>query len=217
MGLTPQYLRFIESAIEQVLGKDVLGLHMLELGDQVISEQDVPEKTGKEYFTQRGFQHTSVDINGLHGAMVRDLTKPQEFQDWHGKFDVITNSGTTEHVEPFASQYECFGIIHDCLKVGGIAIHLIPDVVEHDKHGAWKYHCYNYYSSRFFEMLARECQYELLANTVINGLRGAAVRKVKDVPFMDNRATFLKAIARRNMANKFLRQIGLGRWVRQIG
>lgn len=221
MGLNAQYLRFIESSIKQVFGDNFSGLRMLELGDQVITDPNITEKTGKDYFMNRGFKHVSVDINGLHGAIVRDLTRPEEFHDWHGTWDILTNSGTTEHVEPFESQFECFGIIHDCIKVGGIAIHLIPDVCARDEHGAWKYHAPYYYSGSFFELLAKECEYELLSNTVIDGLRCATVRKMKDVPFMDDRANFLKAIHRRNIAwniaRGFLRRIGVGKLLRQIG
>ena len=218
------YLRFIESSIEQAFGGADSGLRMLELGDQVIVGQDISEETGKAYFSNRGYEHVSVDINGLHGAIVRDLTRPEQFQDWHGSWDVLTNAGTTEHVEPFEAQYECFGIIHDCLKVGGIAIHLIPDIHERSEHGAWKNHCRYYYSKSFFELLARECEYELLSNTVINGLRCATVKKKKNVPFMDDRQKFLESIARRDyrssptdIARIFLRRIGVGRFLRRIG
>ncbi len=224
MGLNTSYLRFIESSIEQVFGGAVSGLRMLELGDQVIGDPNIAEDTGKAYFTNRGFEHVSVDINGLHGAMVRDLTRPEQFQDWHGLWDVLTNSGTTEHVEPLESQYECFGIIHDCINVGGIAIHLIPDVYERDEHGAWKNHCRYYYSELFFELLVKECQYELLSNIVINGLRCVTVKKTKNVPFMDDRAKFLESIAQRDyrrhpsdIAKSFLRRIGVGKLLRRIG
>lgn len=224
MGLKTLYLRFIESSIEQVFGGNVTGLRMLELGDQIIGEQNITEETGKEYFTNRGFEHVSVDINGLHGAIARDLTKPEEFQHWHGLWDVLTNSGTTEHVEPFESQYECFGIIHDCIKVGGIAIHLVPDVHECDERGVWKNHCRYYYSASFFELLASECKYEVLSNTLINGLRCVAVRKTEDVPFMGNRAKFLDAIAQRDyksqptiVAKKSFIQVQIGKLFRRIG
>ena len=198
MGLKQSYLRFIETSIEETFGQGK-NLRMLELGDQVVKDSAIPEKTGKAYFENRGFEHVSVDLNGLHGAVVRNLAKPEQFKDWHDAWDVLTNCGTTEHVEPFESQYECFGIIHDCIKVGGIAIHIVPDVYERDEHGAWKNHCRYYYSKSFFELLAKECEYELLSNTVINGLRCVTVKKTKNVPFMEDRAKFLGAIAQREM------------------
>lgn len=192
------YLQFIESSIEQAFDGAANGLRMLELGDQVISDPDISETTGKAYFLNRGFEHVSVDINGLHGAVVRDLTRPEQFQDWHDSWDIITNSGTTEHVEPFESQYECFGILHDCTKVGGIAIHLLPDIHERDEHGAWIDHCHYYYSDSFFEFLAKECGYEILSNAVINGLRCVALKKITNAPFINDRSVFLEWIAQRD-------------------
>ena len=207
MGLNASYLGFIESWIEQVLGCDFSGLRMLELGDQVIRDLDIVEDTGKDYFTNRGFEHVSVDINGLHGSIVRDLTKPEEFKDWHGSYDVLTNAGTTEHVEPFESQYDCFGIIHDCVRVGGIMIHVLPDVYERDEHGLWINHCRYYFSKPFFELLAKECKYELLATTTINGHLCVALRKTKDVPFMDDITTLLSAIAQRDYQTTIKRRL----------
>ncbi len=198
MGLRTPYLNYIDESIEQTFGS-AKNLRMLELGDQMINDRAIRERTGKAYYENRGFVHVSVDLNGNHGAIVRDLRKPEEFKDLTNSWDVITNSGTTEHVEPFDTQYECFQIIHDCLKVGGIAVHLNPDVEDRDNVGTWKDHCRIYYSGSFYEMLTRECEYELLSNTVIRGLRCAVVRKTKEGPFMRNRAKFLEQIAEREM------------------
>lgn len=221
MGLNSSHLSYIESSIEQVFGNETRGLRMLELGDQVIGDPGIIEKTGKAYFTNRGYTHVSVDINGQHGSISRDLTKPEQFLDWRGSWDILTNSGTTEHVEPFEAQYECFGIIHDCVKVGGIAIHLLPDVEELDHRGAWKNHCRYYYSELFFELLVRECQYELLSSVVINGLRCVAVRKMSDAPFMKDRASFLSLVAQRdvfeNPALAALKKLGVVKALTWLG
>lgn len=199
MGLNAPYLRFIEASIDQVYPDNSnRGLKMLELGDQVIVDSAIPEKTGKDYFLNRGFDHTSVDINGLHGAVIRDLTRPEEFQDWHSTFDVLTNAGTTEHVEPFDKQYECFQILHSCVKVGGVMMHLVPDVFEHDMHGAWKGHCRFYYSADFFEQMAKVCGYDVLESQVINRLRCVALRKTIDIPFVWSRCELLSLIAQRD-------------------
>ena len=55
MGLNQSYLRFIESSVEQALGVVNKGHRMLELGDQVISDPNITEETGKTYFVNRGF------------------------------------------------------------------------------------------------------------------------------------------------------------------
>lgn len=197
MGLNLGYITFMEAAIAAVFGEGVRGLKMLELGDQVFRDGYFPEPTGKEYFQNRGYEHVSVDLNGKHGAVVRNLTKPSQFQDWIGKWDIITNAGTTEHVEPFEAQYECFSIINDCLKVGGLALHIIPDVHELDRSGKWKNHCHFYYSEAFFAMLVRECGYEMVANRLINGNRCVALKRTKPTLLPKDRTVFLREISRR--------------------
>lgn len=224
MGLTAPYINFIEASVGLAFGDGVRGLRMLELGDQVVFDDRLTEKTGKEYFVNRGYEHVSVDLNGEHGAVVRDLTKPAQFHDWFGSWDIVTNSGTTEHVEPFEAQYECFRILHNCMKVGGITVHLVPDIDERDQHGAWMDHCRYYYSQAFFDVMARECDYDVLFNTVIAGLRCATIRKTKNVPFMADRPKFLSLIARREfrtisklgVAGTALRRMGLGRFLRRL-
>lgn len=224
MGLNADFLDFIESSIAQVYGDSTAGLRMLELGDQEIRTSDIPEETGKEYFTRRGYEHVSVDINGLHGAIVKDLTRPEQFTDWHHSWDILTNSGTTEHVEPHAAQYECFGILHDCLKVGGVAIHLLPDVEEHDQRGAWANHCRFFYSTAFFEYMAGKCGYELIQNSEIRGLRCVALKKTADVPFAVERSAFIGLIAQREpktsmftAVKALLKKFGVDRIVKRIG
>tara|TARA_B100000029_G_scaffold381538_1_gene376714 strand:- start:2074 stop:2778 length:705 start_codon:yes stop_codon:yes gene_type:complete len=214
MGLSLNTLKFIETSIEDVFGTKS-NLRMLELGDQCTNDIAIPEKTGKSYFENRGFKHVSVDLNGFNGTLARDLTKPEQFEDWHGEWDIITNAGTTEHVEPFESQYDCFNIIHDCIKVGGIAIHLNPDAYELDMHGTWKNHCNYYYSEPFFEMLANECGYELCSSKVINGLRCVVVKKIKNLPFMKDRKKLLKYIAQRKITLYYRIRYFIGDFLRR--
>jgi hypothetical protein len=196
MGLEPSYLEFIEQCVTATLG-ELRGLHMLELGDQVIDHAAIPEKTGKQYYENRGVVHTSFDLNGEHGAERVDLSRRIRNRAWLGAFDIITNAGTTEHIEPFEAQYVCFRNIHDFLRVGGVSISVVPDVEELDRHGAWKDHCNHYYSHEFFAGLAELNQYALVASKVILGNRCAALRKTRDVPFTGDRAAVLAGIARR--------------------
>ncbi len=148
MALTREYLDFIEECISGTFGK-LSGKKMLEFGNQRIIDGSIREKTGKDYFKNRGIDHICVDLNGLGGAIKLDLTKPELFSGFRGSFDIVTNAGTSEHIEPKSSQYECFLIAHDCLKVGGIAIHLVPDINELEDKRRWEGHCNNYYSEAF--------------------------------------------------------------------
>jgi hypothetical protein len=167
---------------------------MLELGNQQICETYIREKTGKEYYSNREVKHTSVDLNGLDGAIKVDLSKPIEIAGWNEYFDIVTNSGTSEHVSPKKAQYECFMNIHKCLKVGGVAIHLVPDIHELVNRGCWKNHCKYYYSSEFVKMLIENNSYRLVSSRIIDGLICFSVQKIGSVPFMKDREEFLKYI-----------------------
>lgn len=196
MGLKKIYLDYIHQCIGITLG-ELKGRRMLELGNQLIRGDFAAEKTGKEYFENRGVEHVSVDLNGKHGALRLDLTKPEDFTDWQGYFDIVTNSGTSEHLEPKRGQYECFLIIHNCLKAGGIAIHLIPDIYELETKGCWKNTANNYYSHDFFRMLTRNNDYKLISLEIIDGQICSCLQKIQDTPFMEDRKEFLRHIARR--------------------
>jgi len=196
MGLQPGYLDYIQECVISELG-DMAGKRMLELGDQTIGAEGIPEQTGKEYYENRGVQHTSFDLNAKHGALPVDLAQPIRDPQWLGAFDIITNSGTSEHVEPLEAQYECFMNIHDCLKVGGIAIHLVPDFDELEQRGRWESHCNNYYTHGFFALLAELNGYALVSSKVINGLRCTCTRKTTAAAFTENRDALLAEIGRR--------------------
>lgn len=213
MGLSPQYLNYIETSIVSAFG-DRAELKMLELGDQLIRDASIPFKTGKEYFRSRGYIHASIDLNGMNGSEVRDLREPAQFVDWYGAWDIVTNSGTTEHVEPRHHQYEAFVVIHRCTRVGGINIHLVPDVSE--MNGIWKHHCTNYYSADFFETMSRECDYEVRSNTIINGLRCVVTKKLSDRPFSMDRGAFLSKIAHQPMPFHIKLKYHAGDWLRRM-
>ena len=195
MGLNKIYLDYILACAPGGLS-NLKGKTMLELGDQVISDEDISEKTGKVFFKNLGVLHSSVDLNGLHGAIQIDLSKPANKSEWVNHFDIITNSGTSEHVEPKNGQYECFRNIHRWLKVGGVSVHLVPDIDELKERGHWKNHCNNYYSRSFFEMLADQNDYEIVSMKIINGLICACMKKRSDVPFMEDRQKMLAHIDR---------------------
>ncbi len=194
MGLITKYLELIENIAAKRFGISS-GLRMLELGDQLIMHSpDIIEATGKQYFLNKGYHHISVDINGLHGAVCKDLTRPEQFRDWYSYFDIVTNAGTTEHVEPYHSQYTCFGILHDCTKPDGIMIHILPEIENLKKLGKWRGHCNYYYSQEFFEMLATNCDYKILSMSIIDQNICVALQKQGDRNFMIDKDLFLSKI-----------------------
>jgi hypothetical protein len=163
------------------------GLTMLELGNQEFcngAEKLVATgRVAKDYFERLGVLHTSIDITGRDGALALDLSKPIDDVSLRARFDVVTNFGTSEHVEP---QYECWRNVHLMTKVGGVMVHEVPEV------GHWPGHCRVYYSERFFRELALVNGYEVLelfANSYVpdprNGnLLFCVLRKADDRAFM---------------------------------
>ena len=77
MGLKLYILQDIEEDILKV-HNSCKDLKMLELGDQIIRPKLNP---AKEYWQTRGFIHTSVDVNGKHGSIVKDLSVFDQFVD----------------------------------------------------------------------------------------------------------------------------------------
>jgi hypothetical protein len=106
----------------------------------------------KKFVQSFGKTHVSIDITGLDDSLSFDLNN-EKIPDI-GTFDLVTNFGTTEHIEP--NQYEPFLHIHNLCKIDGIMLHEVP------VKGGWDGHCKFYYDDNFFIKLASENNYEIL-------------------------------------------------------
>jgi len=118
---------------------------MLELGNK-----KNPAGVYKCYFESRGVRHVSIDWNGEDGALNLDLRLP--IWDKVGKFDMVTNIGTTEHVERQAGVWEN---IHMCCKVGGVVVSITP------RPGDWWWHGEWYPTELFFKVFAELNSYRI--------------------------------------------------------
>lgn len=187
MGLELEYLKFINKHTRHIHGKN-----LLELGNQRISpNNEVQYATGKSYFQSLGYNHISVDLNGLDGALRRDLRNPNDFVEFKNYFNIITNSGTTEHVQPFDKQYICFKILHEILSLDGIIIHIVPTLGSR-----WHNHCKFYYTENFFKLLATENNYVILEIFYYDELMLVAMQKKEDREFMKHIEGFDTMITR---------------------
>ena len=144
----------------------------------------------KDYFVnhKRVNHFISIDLNGRDESRELDLSKnlAKHTEDLQGPFNIITNFGTSEHVE---GQYWCFRNIHKFCELGGIIYHKVPRV------GNWEDHCPYYFDTEFFEKLALLNGYEIIVNKVWNHdsqepqrPREECVciyRKVNDAPFVE--------------------------------
>ena len=194
MGLHSSNLDLIHSWTQKTCAH-IVRPRMLELGDQVIVDVGTTgHTTGKQFFQSLGYEHVSVDINGQHGAERLDLTRPRNFLHWRDHYDVITNAGTTEHIEPFEHQFTCFKIIHDCAKTGALMIHIVPDAQCMIDQGQWRGHCAYYYSKAFFNMLAHSNDYAILYLDLEDQLVRAVLQKRNSSDFMVDKDLFFSKI-----------------------
>jgi hypothetical protein len=106
-------------------------------GERTTMLSEITDLTNVEY--------ASIDVcPGLKNTEILDLNFDQLPSRMRGHYDVVFNFGTTEHI---VNQWNCFEVIHDAIKVGGIAYHQLPASGYLD-HG---YYCY---TPLFFKELA---------------------------------------------------------------
>lgn len=130
---------FIGREHEWSLYEPLVGETMLELGDKWNPEQG--HVTYKSCFEELGYRHVSVDLNGRNGALPLDLTKPLNL----GTFDMVTNIGTTEHVD---KQEPVWRNVCEAMHVGSVLISTTPKPHGPWPHGIWLP------TEEFFEELA---------------------------------------------------------------
>lgn len=158
-------------------------LVMCELGAQNTYFDNFYHKLGKDYFRLYGIEHFSYDLIPHQEAEFLDLRNPIP-QELEGKFDVVTDYGTTEHVD--GDFYQANKNIHNMVKVGGLVIRETPLT------GHWIGHAHNYLDAKFYEDLALFNDYTILelnveyamGNTTDGGLICVVYQKTSDSPFM---------------------------------
>ena len=157
--------------------KDTEDLKLLELGIQEANES-LGFKYLRDNYDNKFKNYVSVDLHDLPNVTKVDLSEIH-----HNLFsvDIITNFGTSEHVEYQEGQYNCWKNIHNWLKVGGIMIHEIPE------YGSWTNHCRYFTDYNFFKNL-ENYGYSLLEfdnHVDENGnLNWAVLKKIHEKDFM---------------------------------
>ena len=187
MGFVTRTLRKVMYATNQYV--DPKTSILLELGDQnAFNNLTLPEKIDK--YRIKGIMHAyfkeyhTLDLKG-EDIIKTDLSEytPDLF-----KANIITNIGTTEHIELEEGQWNCWRNLHNWLNVGGIMIHELPES------GSWPGHSRYYATVEYFKSLEK-CGYEILEldshKFNLGNCLWCVIRKVKDVPFMDFETFFL--------------------------
>jgi hypothetical protein len=106
--------------------------------------------SSESFWTALGMERTAFDLTD--GAVRLDLNVDEVPRSMHGAFDLVINTGTTEHV---ANQKNAFAVIHDLCRVGGVMYHELPAGGAID-HGLISY------QPKFFHRLANCNHYEQL-------------------------------------------------------
>jgi hypothetical protein len=100
-----------------------------------------------------GYDYTAIDIDGSPDSIPLDLNFDEVPRPAVGRFQLVTNYGTTEHA---VNQLQAFKIIHDLTARDGIMIHVVPG-------GRWLDHGLLNYTFKFFSALARGNRYHLIS------------------------------------------------------
>jgi len=110
----------------------------------------------REFWTWLGLHYASIDIDGSPGSIPLDLNHDEVPAELVGRYDVVTNFGTTEHV---ANQLQAFKVIHDLAAAGAIMLHVLPA-------GGMPNHGLVSYNPKFFWMLGRSNGYKIAFMTM---------------------------------------------------
>lgn len=133
---------------KQHLGKSPT---VLELGSQTLTFR-VPDhelKSTPDYYTLLGFsRYEAIDFDET-GTIKGNLNESV----WNGEtFDLVTNSGTGEHI---FNQANVFESVHNACKPGGVMLHILPWI-------NWRNHGFYNFNPILFYDLAYENGYEVL-------------------------------------------------------
>lgn len=106
----------------------------------------------RDFWLWLGFDYAAVDIDGSPGSIPLDLNYDSAPPGETGKYDLVTNFGTTEHV---ANQLNAFKLIHDLTRHGGLMVHQLA------AQGMLNHGLVNY-NLKFFWMLGRSNGYNFV-------------------------------------------------------
>lgn len=108
--------------------------------------------SGRELHEALGHSYQCVDLDPSFNSIRMDLNLDSVPDAEKGKYDFVTNHGTSEHL---LNQYNCFKVMHEFCRAGGLMLHAVPFTV-HLEHGFFNY------QPNFFSALARYNAYETL-------------------------------------------------------
>jgi SAM-dependent methyltransferase len=116
-------------------------------GLEILADDAPPSRL---FWQSLGFRYACIDFDGHRDSFPLDLNTNDVPRQFRNAFDLVVNTGTTEHV---ANQDNAFRVIHELCRPGGIMIHELPA-------GGMMNHGLFNYNLKFFWHLCRENNYQ---------------------------------------------------------
>jgi len=170
-------------------------IDIIELGDQDLVVNGVcdPNNKFRDLYKNNFNSWRTLDLHTVDGVEIFDLSV---ISNEIKTADIITNFGTSEHVEPEIGQYNCWLNLHNILKLDGYILHTLVPV------GGWPDHCRYYHDFNFFESF-KDFGYEVIElRKEWNDLIVCTMRKFKDCEFMTYDDFFSKITFDRKSSNE---------------
>jgi SAM-dependent methyltransferase len=123
-----------------------------EINPVLLNTTNASQQPARLLYEALGIKYGCVDVDGRVGSVVMDLNFDEVPAAHKGKYGLVTNHGTSEHI---MNQYNVFKAMHEFARPGGVFVHAVPFTV-HLEHGFFNY------QPNFFEALARYNSYETL-------------------------------------------------------
>ena len=145
-----------------------------------VCETAIHEIFGDEAKPGSDAQRAFYSIFGAQTYRSLDLTDPRADYAYDlsyplpdiGKYDVVTNFGTTEHVFNIGQSFEN---IHNLLNVGGLQLHTLP------AYGYIDHGFYNIHPCAYLDM-AKANEYEIVDFNYIDNINTRMARTIEDEP-----------------------------------
>jgi hypothetical protein len=141
---------FQSETLDEIYG--LFGLPRMDIGKP--SADFAAATSSAKFWRSLGFDYATIDLDGSPGAIALDLNRDEAPAEMRGAFDLIVNTGTTEHL---TNQENAFRVIHDLAKVGAVMHHDLPGGGLALTHGFFAY------TPKFFLWLADANDYEILS------------------------------------------------------
>ncbi|MGY3605907.1 MULTISPECIES: hypothetical protein [unclassified Bradyrhizobium] len=148
-----------------------------------------------DLLTLAGFEYKALDIFHATNTILFDLNVHEPGPGLVGRFDLVMNFGTTEHV---FNQLRAFQTIHALMKVNGLCYHDLP-MAGYLNHALYRY------DPLFFTTIVPANRYEVIMEQITSGAERAVAPELNAMGYKDGTVTDvgIEMIYRRSTPDPF--------------